>query len=36
VFGNPYKFYSEANPSFFAGTQVEAKLKKVRARDAAE
>ena len=26
VFGNPYKFYAEANPSFFEGTAVEAKL----------
>jgi hypothetical protein len=26
VFGNPYKFYTEANPRFFEGTQVEAKL----------
>ena len=26
VFGNPYKFYTEANPSFFEGTAVEAKL----------
>jgi predicted TIM-barrel fold metal-dependent hydrolase len=28
VFGNPYKFYSEANPSFFKGTAVEALLAK--------
>jgi hypothetical protein len=27
VFDNPYKFYTEANPSFFKGTAVEAKLK---------
>jgi hypothetical protein len=26
VFGNPYKFYSEANPRFFEGTAVEARL----------
>jgi hypothetical protein len=27
VFDNPYKLYTEANPDFFKGTQVEAKLK---------
>lgn len=27
VFGNPYRFYTEANPDFFAGTNVERKLK---------
>ncbi|QII86546.1 amidohydrolase family protein [Bordetella hinzii] len=26
VFGNPYRFYTEANPAFFAGTEVERKL----------
>ena len=26
VFGNPYKFYTEANPDFFKGTAVESKL----------
>lgn len=32
VFGNPYKFYAEANPSFFEGTAVEAKLKQSKAK----
>ena len=27
VFDNPYRFYTEANPRFFEGTQVAAKLK---------
>ncbi len=27
VFDNPYKFYQEANPNFFKGTAIEAKLK---------
>ena len=26
VFANPYRFYTEANPAFFAGTNVERKL----------
>lgn len=26
VFGNPYRFYTEANPNFFAGTNIEKKL----------
>lgn len=26
VFGNPYRFYTEANPNFFAGTSIEKKL----------
>jgi len=26
VFGNPYKFYQEANPNFFKDTAIEAKL----------
>ncbi|HVZ31975.1 MAG TPA: hypothetical protein VG963_06100 [Polyangiaceae bacterium] len=26
VFGNPYKFYTEANPNFFKGTAIERKL----------
>lgn len=26
VFGNPYRFYTEANPNFFAGTAIEKKL----------
>lgn len=26
VFGNPYRFYTEANPNFFAGTTIEKKL----------
>ena len=28
VFDNPYKLYTEANAGFFAGTQVEQKLKR--------
>lgn len=28
VFSNPYKFYTQANPNFFKGTQIEAKLNK--------
>lgn len=35
VFDNPYKLYTEANPAFFRGTAVEAKLKS-EARVAAE
>ena len=26
VFGNPYRFYTEANPAFFQGTAIERKL----------
>lgn len=26
VFGNPYRFYTEANPTFFRGTDIERKL----------
>ena len=26
VFGNPYKFYTEANPDFFQGTVIESKV----------
>ena len=36
VFGNPYKFYTEANPRFFEGTQVEAKLREAAGARAAE
>lgn len=32
VFGNPYKLYTEANPAFFSGTQVERKLKRATAQ----
>jgi hypothetical protein len=35
VFGNPYKLYTEANPNFFKGTVVEAKLKAKSASRAA-
>ncbi len=35
VFGNPYKFYTEANPNFFKGTAVEAKLARGEQRAAA-
>jgi len=31
TFGNPYKLYTEANPNFFKGTAVEAKVKKAKA-----
>ncbi|MFV5516920.1 amidohydrolase family protein [Acinetobacter gerneri] len=31
VFDNPYRFYTENNPDFFKGTQVEQKLKKNQA-----
>jgi hypothetical protein len=34
VFGNPYRFYTEANPNFFKGTQVESKLATPAARAA--
>ena len=36
VFGNPYKFYHEANPRFFEGTAVEAKLRNEAGAKAAE
>jgi hypothetical protein len=29
TFANPYKLYTDANPQFFQGTQVEAKLRKL-------
>jgi predicted TIM-barrel fold metal-dependent hydrolase len=32
VFGNPYKFYTEANPDFFKGTAVESKLPKIESQ----
>lgn len=32
VFGNPYKFYTEANPNFFKGTAVESKLPKTESQ----
>ena len=35
VFGNPYKFYTEANANFFKGTAVEAKLARGEQRAAA-
>lgn len=28
VFANPYKFYTEANPDFFKGTEIESQLSK--------
>lgn len=31
VFDNPYRFYTQANPAFFAGTEVERKLNVERA-----
>jgi predicted TIM-barrel fold metal-dependent hydrolase len=34
VFGNPYRFYTEANAGFFEGTQVQAKLAGPAARAA--
>ena len=34
VFGNPHKFYTEANPNFFKGTAVEAHLARTAARAA--
>ena len=36
VFTNPYKFYTEANPDFFKGTAVEAKLKSLASAKAPE
>jgi hypothetical protein len=36
TFDNPYKLYTEANPNFFAGTQVEQKLKARTRAEAAE
>jgi predicted TIM-barrel fold metal-dependent hydrolase len=35
VFSNPYKFYTEANPNFFKGTAIEAKLNKHQPSSAA-
>ncbi|MFC4273979.1 amidohydrolase family protein [Achromobacter aloeverae] len=35
VFGNPYRFYTEANPNFFAGTEVERKLTSAARKQAA-
>ena len=32
VFGNPYKFYTQANPDFFKGTAVESKLPKTESQ----
>jgi hypothetical protein len=32
VFGNPHKFYTEANPDFFKGTAVESKLPKTESQ----
>jgi len=32
VFENPYKLYTEANPNFFKGTEIESKLAKVESQ----
>ena len=34
VFGNPYRFYTQANPDFFRGTAIERKLASPVARAA--